>query len=793
MSLTKRISLGMGVIIALMILVGAFAAFQTNKLAGFFMEYRGTAKTSLVAVAMAEDLAEARQASLTYRLTKDPTYISGDETRDGVNGNIDEIIANYDELVTRMDGYPEQAELTDIVGSLEEYRNSMASAYAKQKERDALVAQTVDLGRKARLQLSEIMDTASSDGDAIASAAAGVASTHLLLARVYLERFLVDNSAADAQRSGQEVSIAKDAMSALLKELQNPRRRELAEATINDLVQFESLKDGLVEVIDTRNAIYARMDIIGPETLAHMEKALDAVVARQDTLGPAGMILADRSIFIVTSIVIAGIVLGGFVSFVTARAFRRPMSRITENMVELANGNLDVEIDRSEDKNEIGQMNNALAVFQDNARKARDLAQDMDAARERQHADEREAQRRQLEVERQNAEKREKEQELAAENARMRVLEAFQNDMKDVLGRAVEGDFSRRMNRDVADENLRNLSGVINDLLDGMDNNIDQIVAGLGELANGNLDVRVTGDQAGVFLRMKDDFNNSVEQLARTMAQIMQNAKSVTLTSSELESASKQMAKRAEDNAHSVVETSAAIDEITASVQQVVSNAKSANNATQRVQDSAQNSRVVADKTEASISEMTNASEEINRVVGVIEDIAFQINLLALNAGVEAARAGEAGRGFSVVASEVRSLAQRSQDAVQEISGVIEQNTKSVEAGVSQVRLSRSALEDIISGVEVASGQILEITQAVEQQSSAIEDVNRAIQIVDGNAQSNAASLEELTAASVSLNMDASQLSQALDHFSGASGEATQDAHHSDDAGDTGATVRNVA
>ncbi|WP_299968451.1 methyl-accepting chemotaxis protein [uncultured Roseobacter sp.] len=161
----------------------------------------------------------------------------------------------------------------------------------------------------------------------------------------------------------------------------------------------------------------------------------------------------------------------------------------------------------------------------------------------------------------------------------------------------------------------------------------------------------------------------------------------------------------------------------------------------------------------------------MNRVVKVIEDIAFQINLLALNAGVEAARAGEAGRGFSVVASEVRALAQRSQEAVQEISQVIDQNNQSVEAGVEQVALSREALEGIMSEVEVASGQISDIALAVEQQSVGIEEVNTAIRSIDTTAQTNAAALEEMTASSVSLSEEAKVLAETLGQFHGVAQE----------------------
>ncbi|WP_262386667.1 hypothetical protein ROLI_042370 [Roseobacter fucihabitans] len=164
---------------------------------------------------------------------------------------------------------------------------------------------------------------------------------------------------------------------------------------------------------------------------------------------------------------------------------------------------------------------------------------------------------------------------------------------------------------------------------------------------------------------------------------------------------------------------------------------------------------------------MTEASAQINHVVKVIKDIAFQINLLALNAGVEAAWAGEAGRGISVVASEVRALAQRSQEAVQEIRQVIDQNNQSVEAGVEQIGLSREALEGLIAEVEVASGQISDIATAAEQQSVEIDEVNTAIRSIDSTSQTNAATLEEMTASTVVLNEDAKTLAEALSQFYG--------------------------
>ncbi|MCV3274427.1 methyl-accepting chemotaxis protein [Roseobacter sinensis] len=771
MSIVMRIYLGMGAMIALVVIVGGFASYQTNRLADTFVEYRGTAKTSLIANELTEDLFEARLDSSKYRITKDRKYIDGYNGRDGVIGNIEEIVELSPELIEMMEGYPEQVELTNIADLLIEYETSMEAAYEKQTERDAYVEETAELGKKAREQLSEIMETALRDNDPQAAAVAGRVSSHLLLARLYLERFLIDNKESDGARADEEIELARNGMTDLLRELQNPRRRELAQATIDDLAAFDTAKEAVINVISERNAIYARMDEIGPETLSRMETALNAVVDRQNTLGPAGAAMAQRSIVIVSVFVVIGAIIGGILAFFTARIIASSLTRITEDMGELADGNLDVEIEPSKDEHEIGKMTNAMVVFLDNARKARDLDLEVKEKekKERELEEANRAREAELEKERRAVEERERE----AERARMQTLENFQKDMERVLGEAASGDFSNRMSKDIDDEALVGLADVINKLLEQTEANIDDIVRSIGELSQGNLGIRIDGDRQGAFLRMKDDFNAALTTLSATMAEIMDSGQNVSETSVHLEKSSNDMAKRAEDNAAAVEETSAAVEQITASIRQVVTNAKSADEATRKVRESADKTRQVSDETEASINAMTEASAQINRVVKVIEDIAFQINLLALNAGVEAARAGEAGRGFSVVASEVRALAQRSQEAVQEISQVIDQNNQSVEVGVEQVALSRKALEEIIGDVEVASDQISEIAMAVEQQSVGIEEVNTAVRSIDKTAQTNAASLEEMTAASVSMSKEATTLAKALQQFHGVSKSET--------------------
>lgn len=761
MSIVMRIYLGMGAMIALIVVVGGFSAFQTSGLVTTFSEYRAVAKGGLMAGKMMEDLDLARTNALKYRLDKDEAHV------EEVSRNITEINAIEADMFKLLDGFPEQDGLEEIPPLLNEYEASMVTAVTFQNERELQVSQTVSIGEKAREQLAEIMETALRDNDPLASSVAGSALSDVLLSRLHLEHFLVTNDPVDTQKALDKTTAARAKMTRLLGELQNPRRRELANATLVDLDGFDQAIAGVSEAIIGRNAQYARMDEIGPEALHLMHNAVEALSEHQNELGDTSAVVAQRSIMIVVAMVAIGVAVGAILAFFTGRIIASRLNQITDGMSELADGNLDVDIEPSEEKHEIGKMTNAMVVFLDNARKARDLDIEVKekekAEREREEADR--AREAELEKERRAVEERERE----TERQRMQTLESFQKDMEHVLGEAASGNFSNRMSKDIDDNGLVNLANVIDQLMEETEKNIDDVVRSIGELSQGNLGIRIDGDRQGAFLKMKNDFNAALTTLSNTMSEIMESGQNVSGTSTHLEKSSNDMAKRAEDAAAAVEETSAAVEQITASIKQVVTNAKSANEATQKVRASADETRKVSDETEASINAMTEASEQINRVVKVIEDIAFQINLLALNAGVEAARAGEAGRGFSVVASEVRALAQRSQEAVQEISEVIDQNNQSVETGVEQVALSRKALEAIISDVEEASGQISQIALAVEEQSVGIEEVNTAVRSIDKNAQTNAASLEEMTAASVSMSNEATTLAKTLQQFHGVS------------------------
>ncbi|MFK7874222.1 MAG: methyl-accepting chemotaxis protein [Paracoccaceae bacterium] len=764
MSIVKQIYFGMGLLIAIILSVGVFAVYETNHVSKVFDEYRSTAKQSLLAADIMADVFEARLAYGKFRTTRDPKYI------EEVRNNIDEVLALSDELDALSQSFSDAQVLLEIPTELTEYLATLEKAAELQLRRDALVQLTSDSGLKARQQLSEVMDTALKDNDAVASSAAGLAATRLLLGRLYLERFLVSNSSDDVVRSTAEIESARVGLKNLMFQLQDPRRRELTEATMADLDEFDAASAQVASVILERNAFYARMDEIGPLVLQHVETAVDAVVERQNTIGPAAVNSTQRIIWTLSVIVLVSTLIGAALAYITGRNVSVNLTKVTEAMSKLADGDLDTDIEPSQQNHEIGKMKNAMVVFLENARKARDL--DLEVKRKEEIEKQQEVENLKRKAESEEAHRAKEEQERELEQQRMQTLEAFQQDMEQVLGKAALGDFTRRMPNTIQDPSLVALANVINQLLETTETNIGDIVQSIDDLAKGNLATRIEGDREGVFLQMKEDFNAAMVSLSQTMAQVMDSGRCVSDTSSELEAASLDMAKRSEDNAAAVVQTSATIEELSANVHQVVKNAKAAKVAAEKVKNSADGTSEISKDTEASINEMSTATGQINNVVKVIEDIAFQINLLALNAGVEAARAGDAGRGFSVVASEVRGLAQRSQEAVQEIGAVIEQNNRSVEIGVEKVVKTREALEGIVSDIETASAQIAEIAAAVEEQSVGIDEVNLAIRSIDTTTHKNAASLEELTASSMSLNGEAQTLSKSLDKFSGVSSDS---------------------
>lgn len=174
---------------------------------------------------------------------------------------------------------------------------------------------------------------------------------------------------------------------------------------------------------------------------------------------------------------------------------------------------------------------------------------------------------------------------------------------------------------------------------------------------------------------------------------------------------------------------------------------------------------VIVEDSVEKMNDVYEASEKIINITKLIEDIAFQTNILALNASVEAARAGEQGRGFAVVASEVRNLAQNAQESVKNITDLITDSTNKINLATRSVKESKEMFDDISQKMDDASAIMEKINIAAQEQGRGISQVNIAITQMDTSVQQNAALVEEATSASQSLLNEAEDLIKAIEYF----------------------------
>ena len=313
------------------------------------------------------------------------------------------------------------------------------------------------------------------------------------------------------------------------------------------------------------------------------------------------------------------------------------------------------------------------------------------------------------------------------------------NDVSKIASRITSGHLGDRITSDAHSQSLIKLKIVINGMLDSLQDNIDALMNILSEFANHKYTSRAdTSVVEGSILNLSKDINVVGDTITEMLQENMKFGTILEKNSTELSNSVKNISDSANHQATSVEETAAALEQITNNIKSNSKHIKSMYTYGDEVKSAAQSGQELADKTVTAMNSINQQTQSITEAISIIDQIAFQTNILSLNAAVEAATAGEAGKGFAVVAQEVRNLASRSAEAAKEIKSIVEIANDKTAQGKDIAFKMQEGYKFLNTDISKTIELIQQVTTSSEEQEKSITQINDSISDIDKATQQNA-------------------------------------------------------